>query len=82
MNKLVIIGVVVLSLGTFGCSGGSGADVSKQAEQDFRNPPKEIPPASLKARQEARAKGAKISAEMRAKAAAGGGPPAPPSTNQ
>ena len=61
----LFIALLAIVGGVFsGCS-GSSTDVSKKEEEDFRNPPKEIPPESLKAMQEAREKGMKKAAEMR-----------------
>ena len=67
LAPLALFGVALV-----GCSGGSEGSVSKADEDAFRNPPKEIPPASLKAMQEARAKGAQMAEEARRKNAAGG----------
>ena len=64
---IFFIALLAIAGGVFaGCS-GSSTDVTKKEEEDFRNPPKEIPPESLKAMQEAREKGMKKAAEMAGK---------------
>lgn len=66
MDKFATL-IVLLALvgGTlFGCSDAE-VQVTKQQEEDFRNPPKEIPPENLKAMQEAREKGMRKAQEMR-----------------
>lgn len=69
MKKLSLL-IALGSLGIaalVGCS-GSEVQVTKQQENDFRNPPKEIPPESLKAMQKSREEGMRRAEEMRAKA--------------
>jgi hypothetical protein len=52
MKKFLIL-VAILGFGLVGCSSGE-VSVTKEQEEAFRNPPKEIPPESLKAMQKAR----------------------------
>lgn len=68
MRKIVILFSALALLGAIGagCS-NSETTVSKAEEDAFRNPPKEIPPESLKAMQKAREEGMRRAAEMRAK---------------
>jgi hypothetical protein len=77
---------LALGLTLAGCSGGSsGTEVSKAQEDAFRNPPKEIPPDSLKAMQKSREEGMKRAAAARAAAGgpgAGNVPGAPATGNQ
>jgi len=62
--------LALICLGLVGCSGGDSG-TTKKDEENFRNPPKEIPPASLKAMNEAREKGMKMAAEAAKKRAEG-----------
>lgn len=57
MKWIILLALASFSFGLVGCS-GSDVQVSKQEEENFRNPPKEIPPESLKKMQEARARAA------------------------
>ena len=68
MRKFSILmsALAILCVTGAGCS-GSEATVSKADEDAFRNPPKEIPPESLKAMQKAREEGMRRAAEMRSK---------------
>jgi len=71
MRKLLVL-LVVLGGALAGC-GSSETAVTKAEEEAFRNPPKEIPPESLKAMQEARAKAAQMSQDAMKKSSQGGG---------
>lgn len=73
MKGLAMLGVLVLSaimLG--GCTGGADGGVTKEQEEAFRNPPKEIPPESLKAMQESRERGMKAAEEARKRSSSPG----------
>lgn len=65
MSKTLLLVTALLGLGIAGCSGGSDAGVSKTEEEAFRNPPKEIPPESLKAMQKAREEGMRRAEQAR-----------------
>jgi hypothetical protein len=68
MRKFAILisTLAILCVAGAGCS-GSESTVTKAEEDAFRNPPKEIPPESLKAMQKAREEGMRRAAEMRSK---------------
>ena len=70
MSKSILLVAALFGVALMGCSSGSEGSVSKAEEEAFRNPPKEIPPESLKAMQKSREEGMRRAAEMRAK---GGG---------
>jgi hypothetical protein len=61
----------LLALGLVGCSGGAETSVTKEQEEAFRHPPKEIPPESLKAMQKSREEGMRRAAEARNQAGGG-----------
>ena len=63
---LLIPATVLAGSVMIGCS-SSDTLVTKEQEEAFRNPPKEIPPESLKAMQKAREEGMRKAAEMRQK---------------
>lgn len=71
MGRILFLSLL-LPLGLVGCS-SSEPEVSKADENAFRNPPKEIPPESLKAMQKSREEGMRRAAEMRNKATSGSG---------
>ncbi|RYG49231.1 hypothetical protein EON79_02030 [bacterium] len=68
----LVASLAVLGASLGGCNGGSETSVTKQQEDAFRNPPKEIPPESLKAMQKAREEGARMAEEARRKSSSGG----------
>jgi len=66
MKKLTILGVVLLSLGLAGCSGSAEGNVSKEQEDAFKNPPKEMPAGVAEKMAKAREEGMKRAAAIRA----------------
>jgi hypothetical protein len=60
MKHALVLVMFVAALG--GCT-NSETTVTAAEEDAFRNPPKEIPPESLKAMQEARERGARMAQE-------------------
>jgi hypothetical protein len=72
MKRLLTL-VPLLALFGITLVGCYGADTttSKEEEEAFRNPPKEIPPENLKAMQKAREEGLRKAEEIRRKAGGG-----------
>jgi hypothetical protein len=73
MNRHLALIALLSLLGSafIGCT-GADTTATKSEEEAFRNPPKEIPPETLKAMQKAREEGMRKADEMRRKAASGG----------
>lgn len=79
MKRLLFLGgMALLSVALVGCN-GSGAEATKDQEEAFKNPPKEMPADVAAKMQKSREEGMRKAAEMRSKAggAGAGGPGTP-----